>query len=176
MKPISEMSCSRTPNLRTDEALEIEVPAGDRVLCGSPDPAETADRQVSLPWPVVLDRRLQCVRGRETRAQREVFPRIVKLDLEIKYRWRPRRIGDLAPAKLTSARIAIIELCCHSLSYSLRATAYSLPPCQHRYHHCRSIFTTISLVLDANANRAEEGLRVIEEYVADLVRRPAAHG
>ena len=36
---------------------------------GSPDPAETADRQVSLPG-LFLDCRLQYVRGRETRAQR----------------------------------------------------------------------------------------------------------
>ena len=67
--------------------------------CGSPDPAETADRQVSLPG-LFLDRRLQCVRGRETRAQRGDFPRIVKLDLERLFalqhgleRWRRLRFG-----------------------------------------------------------------------------------
>ena len=38
----------------------------------SPDPAETADRQVSLPG-LFLDRRRQCVRGRETRAQAEIL-------------------------------------------------------------------------------------------------------
>ena len=53
----------------------------NRARRGSLDPAETADRQVSLPG-LFLDRRLQCVRGRETRAQRGDFPRIVKLDLD----------------------------------------------------------------------------------------------
>jgi len=39
----------------------------NRARRGSPDPAETADRQVSLPG-LFLDRRLRCVRGRETSA------------------------------------------------------------------------------------------------------------